>query len=147
MPTLKATSWNIEHMDRLFEEPSSDTARRHRDARMEAVVQEIRDLNADVLAVLEGPRSESRITDFCANQLGGDWLPILAADGDYDIRGTQGIWFLVKDGLAASCTLQSATTWNAFTGASWDVHYWGDLDTTQHSHYRHPQVLVLDLNG
>ncbi|NKB86594.1 MAG: endonuclease/exonuclease/phosphatase family protein [Acidobacteria bacterium] len=147
MPTLKVTSWNIEHMDRLFEEPSSETARRHRDARMEAVVQEVRDLDADVLAVLEGPRSESRITDFCTNQLGGDWLPILAADGDYDIRGTQGIWFLVKDALAASCALQSPTTWKAFTGASWDVNYWGDFDTTQHRHYRHPQVLVLDLNG
>ncbi|MBV5272180.1 MAG: hypothetical protein JZU52_00605, partial [Lamprocystis purpurea] len=58
------------------------------------------------------------------------------------------IWFLVRPPLLEQCQLQHPSVWRAFTGQpSWPVHYWGALAASTHRHYRHPQVLVLDLGG
>jgi hypothetical protein len=58
------------------------------------------------------------------------------------------IWFLVRPTLLDQCRLQHPSVWQAFTGqTSWAVHYWGALAADTHHHYRHPQVLVLDLGG
>ncbi len=57
------------------------------------------------------------------------------------------MWFLVKDEILTKASLLPVETWDAFTAKNWDVHYWGSFESTRHRHYRHPQVLVLDLDG
>lgn len=148
---LKATSWNIEHSARLIgnnlSAVYSERRRRVRDT--------IRDMDSDILCMIEGPRGEADIIGFAEDVLDGDWVPVLLKgpndapgdrDGDYDIKGTQWIWFLVKSTLAGKCRLQPPSVWQSFTGsARWNVHYWGKLKPTAHVHYRHPQVLIVDI--
>lgn len=70
------------------------------------------------------------------------------ADTLYRMRGNQWIWFLVRPSLLTRCRLQSPSVWQAFTGqSSWTVNYWGRLTPETHSHYRHPQVLILDIGA
>jgi endonuclease/exonuclease/phosphatase family metal-dependent hydrolase len=142
MGTVKLTSWNVEHLDTLL--TSTNTRRK------DAVVQEIRQLSPDILCVLEGPKGAAAIESVAANLLNGDWIPVMAADGEYDTQGSQWIWFLVKKELYAQAafSLLPPTTWKAFTGfPTWQVNYWGDFTQSKHSHYRHPQVLVMEKNG
>jgi endonuclease/exonuclease/phosphatase family metal-dependent hydrolase len=79
--------------------------------------------------------------------LGNAWVPVLAADGEYATQGQQWIWFLVKPALAPQASLLPITAYDAFAGKKWDVNYWGEATTVRHSHYRHPQVMVLDWSG
>ncbi|HSL82135.1 MAG TPA: endonuclease/exonuclease/phosphatase family protein [Thermoanaerobaculia bacterium] len=143
MGTLKITSWNVEHLDRLVAGDLSDLKRRRRDA----VVAEIRELDSDVLCVQEGPKGEAGIDAVTTDLLGGDWVAVEAADGKYGIRGSQWIWFLVKQELAAAASLLPTATWDAFCGESWRCNFWGEFEDRLHRHYRHPQVLVLDDGG
>ncbi|NSW53807.1 MAG: endonuclease/exonuclease/phosphatase family protein [Anaerolineae bacterium] len=143
MQTIKLTSWNIAHLERLVEENPSSIEITRRDA----VVAEIRSLNPDVLCLVEGPRGEAAIDAFCEQYLQGQWKAIKAPDGEYSTSGTQWIWFLVRDTLAPHASLLPTETWDAFTSKSWEVHYWGQFDSDLHRHYRHPQVLVLDWHG
>ncbi len=147
MTNLKITSWNIEHMARLFETGGSDSTQARRARRRAAVAGEIRALDADVLCVIEGPSSAPDMRAFCANDLSGGWFLVEAADGEYATRGTQWIWFLVKTHLVDSASLLPIATYKEFAGASWTVHYWGDFEQQTHRHYRHPQTLVLDWLG
>jgi endonuclease/exonuclease/phosphatase family metal-dependent hydrolase len=144
MATLKVTSWNVEHMHRLFEANGGTATRRRAN-----VAREIRDLDPDVLCLLEGPRDEpgDPLGAFCAQDLGGDWQPVRPADGDFGLQGNQWIWFLVKRALAPHASLLPVATWKSFAGASWPVSYWGDFESTLHRHFRHPQTLVLDRDG
>jgi hypothetical protein len=83
------------------------------------------------------------------------WSPVLLKgpndalgdrDGDYDIRGTQWMWFLIRPQLAADCRLQAPAVWQDFVGdRRWTVHFWGQEEATRHGHWRHPQVLIVDL--
>jgi hypothetical protein len=116
-------------------------------ARLANIANQIQQLDADILCLIEGPKGEAAIQAFCANHLGGAWTPVLAADGVYATQGRQWIWFLVKPLLAASASLLPVKTFDALAGASWTVNYWGETDPKAHRHYRHPQILVLDLNG
>lgn len=143
MGTIKITSWNVEHLGRLVQEPLSDYARRRR----QAMVREIEDLAPDILCVLEGPRGEEAIDRVCSELLGGEWVAVKAPDGEYKIRGSQWIWFLVRQEYADRATLLPADTWDALVGGSWDLYYWGTFEERKHRHYRHPQVLVLDWSG
>jgi hypothetical protein len=136
---LKLTAWNIEHFQRLcVGAPTTAKAKRRA-----AVAQEIRALAPTILCMLEGPRDVAMIKEFAAADLGGDYAVVEAADGDYDTRGEQWIWFLVQRDLRDAVSLLPINTWQQFAGKTWTVHYWGSQEVEQHRHYRHPQTLVL----
>lgn len=147
MAQLKVTSWNIEHMRRLFETGGSNATQSKRRRRRAGVADEIRAIDPDVLCVVEGPSSAADMSSFCSDDLGGAWTLVEAGDGQYGIRGSQWVWFLVKPHLAGSAALLPVDTFKEFAGASWSVHYWGDFDEETHRHYRQPQTLVLDWLG
>jgi hypothetical protein len=92
MGTIKITSWNVAHLDRLTKDDLSDNDKKRRDA----VVQEIQ---------------------------------------------------LVRQNLSIHASLLQTQIWDSFTSRFWKCHFWGEFEERNHSHYRHPQVLVLDLNG
>lgn len=143
MGTVKVTSWNVEHLDRLAKDDLSATEQRRRDA----VVREIRELSPDVLCLLEGPKGEEGIDRVSDELLEGEWVAVKANDGRYKILGTQWIWFLVRAEHSDRASLLPVDAWDAFAGSSWKVNFWGEFEETNHYHYRHPQVLVLDWNG
>jgi hypothetical protein len=140
--TFKLTSWNVQHLEKLLTSTTT-TAKRRRDA----VVQEIRDIDADLLCVLEGPKGKAAIDAVCTDLLDGDYVPIKAGDGEYATLGSQWIWFLAKPALAAHMSLLPPATWDAFCGQSWPCYFWGSFTPTQHRHYRHPQVAILEKDG
>lgn len=137
--TLKVTTWNVEWLDKLFE--NIDTKKQKR---IDAIKKEIFEIDADVLCMLEGLKGEAKIDTFCLDILDGKYVPVKAIGNDYKIQGRQWIWFLVKSELKDSASLLSTKVYDEFSSASWDVNYWGDFETTQHKHYRHPQVLILE---
>ncbi|MFQ5738395.1 MAG: endonuclease/exonuclease/phosphatase family protein [Acidobacteriota bacterium] len=151
--SIKITTWNIEHASRLVsDQPTARVLERRRRAR-----ETIEEIDPDVLCVVEGPKGEQAITDFSRQLLNDAWTPVLLKgpadalgdrDRDYQIRGSQWIWFLVKPALAGGSRLQDPTVWQAFTGSrSWQVNYWGQIAPSRHDHYRHPQVLIVDLGA
>jgi hypothetical protein len=115
--------------------------------RRDAEVREIRDLAPDILCLIEGPKGEAGIDKVAGELLGGEWTAVKAADGAYDQLGKQWVWFLVRSELAGRASLLPPKTWDAFTEPFWQVHFWGKFEEEKHSHYRHPQVLVLDWDG
>lgn len=150
---LKITTWNLEHARRLIDaNPSASILDRRTRVR-----QTIEAIDPDIFCLVEGPKGEQEITDFSAQVLAGQWQPVLLdgaggplgqRDGDYDTKGTQWVWFLVRQSLMARARLQAPAAWQAFVGRqSWIVHYWGVEEATRHSHYRHPQVLIFDIGG
>ena len=143
MGTVKVTSWNVEHLDRLTKDDLDQTARKRRDA----VAREIHELSPDVLCLLEGPKGEQGIDRVSNDLLGGEWVAVKAPDGEYAIQGDQWIWFLVRERHKDRASLLPVATWDAFAGGSWKVHFWGEFDERDHRHFRHPQVLVLDWDG
>jgi hypothetical protein len=133
----------VAHLDRLVKDNLYETERKRR----EAIVLEIRQINPDVLCLLEGPKGEEGIDRVCTGLLGGDWMAVKAVDGQYATLGSQWIWFLVRSSLIDKASLLPAETWDAFTARSWKCHFWGEFEERNHRHYRHPQVLVLNWNG
>ncbi len=150
--TLKITSWNIEHSNRLIGNNLSETNEERRRRASDTV----RDIDPDILCLLEAPQGEEAAVGFAQTVLNNEWVPILlngpgniGADEDkYDIRGTQWIWFFVKAALANQCRLQPPAVWQSYVGLKrWNVNYWGKIRPSMHSHYRHPQVLLVDLDN
>lgn len=151
--SLKITSWNVEHSQRLIGTGLSNTYADRRDR----VAQTIRDIDPDIFCMLEAPKGETEITGFAQDVLNNEWLPVLLPpssdaqkirDKAYKLKGTQWIWFLVKADLHSRCRLQSPMVWQDLVGRSkWDVYYWGKDSESNHSHYRHPQVLIVDVDG
>jgi hypothetical protein len=150
---LKITTWNVKHTRKLIDNnPSANVLDRRSRVR-----ETIEAIDPDILCLVEGPLGEQEVTDFCAQVLANQWQPALLGnanavvgqrDDDYETRGTQWIWFLVRQSLAAQARLQAPAAWQAFVGGqSWPVNYWGIEKTTRHSHYRHPQVLIYDIGG
>lgn len=148
---LKVTSWNVEHSARLIGASPSAANSERRDRVHDTII----DMDPDILCMIEGPKGEAAVVGFADDVLEGTWVPVRLpgsggamgdGDGDYDTNGTQWIWFLVRASLAGRCRLQPPSVWKAFTGsARWNVHYWGKLKPTPHDHYRHPQVLIVDI--
>jgi len=149
--TILIATWNLEHADRLISQNLSDNIleRRHR------IRETIKRISPDILCIQEGPRGEQAIVDFCSQVLDDQWHPVLLRqpgedlgfrDKEYQLKGTQWIWFLVKTDLRTKCRLQSPLVWQAFiSGKTWKVNYWGIEKSSRHSHYRHPQVLIMDI--
>lgn len=148
---LKLCSWNVEHSDRL----ADDNPNSREKERIRRVRQTFAEIDPDIVCLLEGPKGEKAIQAFCKKALEDKWRPVLLSgpgnggrDRDYQIKGSQWIWFLVREPWLDRCELQSPEVWRSFTGQSrWDVHYWGETVPTQHGHYRHPQVLRVDVGG
>ena len=140
---MKIVSWNVEHLDRLVQASLSPILQRRR----QAVIDEINELDADILCLLEGPKGEQAIDEIATNLLNGDYVAVKASDGEYATQGNQWIWFLVKAQHAARSSLLPVGAWDEFAGASWKVNLWGEFEERSHKHFRHPQVLVLDWNG
>lgn len=143
MGTIKITSWNVAHLDRLTKDDLDEDDLKRRDA----VVREVQELSPDVLCLLEGPEGEEGIDRISNDLLGGEWIAVKAPDGEYATRGEQWVWFLVREEHKDRASLLPVTTWDAFAGGSWKVHLWGEYEEDDHRHYRHPQVLVLDWDG
>ena len=143
MSYLKIMSWNVEHLDRLMGENLSNDQK----IRLDAIAQEIGEISPDILCVLEGPKGDAAIDKFAQETLGGQYAAVQAADGIYDTKGDQWIWFLVKQAYVHQASLLPTQVWDTLAGKTWPVNYWGDFTTVKHSHYRHPQVLILDWNG
>lgn len=141
MATMKFTSWNIENLDKLMK-PGIDQGSKKR---LENIAREVSEIDPDVLCVLEGPKGEAAIKKFAKNALNDSLVPVLAPDKAYATSGSQWVWFLVKPSLKESASLLPTSVYDDFAGKSWKVHYWGDFQEETHNHYRHPQVLILDL--
>ena len=114
--SLKVATWNLEHSHRLISQnPDHDILDRRRRVR-----KTIEDIDPDILCIQEGPKGEQAIDDFCIQVLNRQWVPILLRqpgealgdrDKEYQIKGTQWIWYPVRAGLAENCRLQSLETW------------------------------------
>ncbi|WP_282031757.1 hypothetical protein [Winogradskyella eximia] len=153
--SLKISTWNIKHAKDLIKDPPTQNSLNRRQ-RVQTTIQQI---DADILLLVEGPKGEAAILDFCAIVLQNEWIPILLKgdndqigdrDRDYGnhMRGTQWLWYLVKPAIAARCRLQDPTVWQAFiTTDRWQVNYWGKIIPDDHKHYRHPQVLIYELDN
>ena len=150
---LKVTTWNIENSNRLVSSnPSAAVLERRLRVR-----QTIESINPDILCIQEGPKGEQAVDDFCTQVLNRQWVPVLLRqdgealgdrDKEYQIKGTQWIWFLVRADLERNCRLQSPNIWQAFTKMkTWVVNFWGEEKSRRHSHYRHPQVLIYNLGN
>ena len=148
---LKICSWNIAHSDRLADDNPSTLDQE----RIRRVRETFAEIDPDIVCLLEGAKGEVSIQEFCQRALEDKWKPVLldgpkdgSRDDDYRINGTQWIWFLVRDSWLAQCELQSPAVWESFTGRlTWDVHFWGETKPKRHKHYRHPQVLRVDIGG
>jgi endonuclease/exonuclease/phosphatase family metal-dependent hydrolase len=152
---LKVTTWNIEHSSELITNtPSSDIQQR-----ITRVRDTIVEIDPDILCIVEGPKGEQKIVDFCNNVLNNQWVPVLLKgvgdqiadkDRDYghDMRGTQWMWFVVKPNVLPKCRIQEAIVWHSFVGSEdWMVNYWGKIKPESHDHYRHPQVLIYSVDS
>jgi hypothetical protein len=149
MNALKLTCWNVAHAHRLVT-GTVTAADRDRSARIRETLTAI---DPDILCLVEGPAGAENVARFADEVLANAWVPVAleAADGpeaSYQTRGSQWVWFLVRPELRSRCRLQPPSVWQAFTGQSrWTVHYWGELTPETHAHYRHPQVLVVDIGA
>jgi hypothetical protein len=169
MTTLKLTTWNVEHFNRLLTSGSASAA-----ARRAAVVQEIDEIAPDVLCLVEAPGDLATLRAWVASASGLNAryhvatipgtdailqqgpanvraaLQDLYAMKGSDQSGNQWIWFLVRDGLyqASQAELLPPQVWRDLTGQqTWKVHAWGNNVPHRHQHWRHPQTLVLRLGS
>ena len=167
MRRLKFCTWNIEHFQRVLD--GWDTTK------LRAISDEIRGVNADVLCIVEGPWAVSKLKQWLLDPidgLAGEWmLPTIAGTdslldptGDDDFAGLKGlygmqgtkvtgaqwIWFLVRTSLAQEANLlhQPVALWQSFTGTPrWQYRAWATGERRPHTHWRHPQVLRLTVDG
>lgn len=169
MATLKLTTWNIEHLGRLLPTPSDN-----RKPKLQGIVDEITAIDPDILCLQEGPgnlpdllawasspgglQGRYRVATIPATEAILQQEPanprralqkLYAMQGNV-ATGNQWIWFLVREGLfqASRATLLDPRVWRDLTRQPrWPVHDWGHLALQQHSHWRHPQTLLLNLEG
>lgn len=157
--SYKLTTWNIEWVANLLrdlKDAKKSVAHRGRlQQRLEAIHQAIREMNPDVLCITEGPNGEALIDEFLDGM--PEYVAVKRPSGDpYRQSGRQWIWFVIRKELSASASLLPVAVWRQYTEdsspsgehkANWPVHRWGQIETTSHGHYRHPQVLRLTLAG
>lgn len=166
MAEIKLTTWNIEHMRRVVGDDLDSAALE----RQQKIVEEIRAIDPDILCVVEASPDIVHMRDFAASALGGDYvLPAILgtdaalAQNPHDppaalrqlyrmkgnvLTGSQWMWFLVKRGLADDAELLDPAVFDVLAGGpTWKVHRYGERRFRNHGHWRHPQVLVLELAG
>jgi hypothetical protein len=143
MARLKILNWNVKHMERLLAPNLSNNNQR----RKAAVIREIREIDPDVWCLIEGPSGEAKANAVADGLFGGDYVAVTHPSGNYAQKGTQWVWWFVKKALMPRASLLPVTTWDDFTEKSFEVYRWGQTTASSHSHYRHPQTLVLDWDG
>jgi hypothetical protein len=157
--THKVSTWNIEWLGNLLrdiDDMRKSVAHRLRlQRRLEGIYQAITEISPDILCITEGPSGEDAIDKFTSGLPG--YSTVKRAPGEpYHQRGQQWIWFIIRDHLAPEASLLPIKVWHEYTEAAsperehkvrWPIHRWGVIDTSAHSHYRHPQVLVIILAG
>ncbi len=199
---IRLTTWNIAWFGQLLQGKTrtlplhsktvrSAAGRALQQRQRDQIAEEIRRIDPDVLCIQEGPSTGNiqRLQHFCANDLNGDWVAIDRPSGDtWHIRGSQGIFFLVKTARLAELSprLLAQTAWFEATeiesrtnfsdvgtgehNKKWpivhplfkpdqaetldepedeneDIPEAVALDDREHSHYRHPQVLILTVGN
>ncbi len=199
---MRLTTWNIawfgqllqgktRTLPKLSKKVTSQSGKALQRLQRQQIAEEIRRIDPDVLCIQEGPSTGNirRLHDFCAGDLGGQWVAIDRPAGDtWHIRGSQGIFFLVKASRmpALEPRLLAQTVWfeatelesrtdisKAGTGEhnkKWPIIHplfkpegTERLDEPEdepegaegapvlmdreHSHYRHPQVLILTVGN
>jgi len=168
MEKFKVTAWNIKHADKLVDRRHSDTARtkRHALARLDAITEEIALINADILFVSEGPKGEDRAREFF-DIVAPDYRLVTRQgdDNGYGIDGgTQHLWFLIRRTTPIDARLMHIDRWQNMVeaqsngthkGGRWNVSFpvlnaddvlEFAIDKTW-DHYRHPQVLQVEIDG
>lgn len=141
---------------RSFNDPATTATHKQRlQHRLNGIYQVINEIAPDILCITEGPAGESGIDQFVSGLPGYSAIKRLAGDS-YHQKGQQWIWFLVTNALTPAASLLPIQVWHEYTELAspvsehksrWPVYWWGQIDTAYHAHYRHPQVLVLMLNG
>lgn len=168
MPEIKLTTWNVEHLGKLLPAPGANPQR------LQGIAQEITEIAPDILCLVEGPGNLPDLRDWVKSPQGlqGRYhvaaipgtdeilasnpanprqaLQTLYAMQGTDVTGHQWIWFLVRDGLfqEGGPRILNPQVWRDLTmQPSWPVHDWGKSERHRHSHWRHPQVLIIRLGG
>ena len=143
-------------------------------AKLNGIRDEVEEIDPDILLLIEALPDPADMRAFVAQVLPGYRLVCHPGDDRkaYATLGRQWLWFLVKPALIAdrNAHLLDLATWQTYTGdiyrrsASRRQHrpgsWWVSVPTVdketrlfgvhalqRHSHYRHPQVLVLDWDG
>ena len=173
---FKLTCWNVEWMVHDYEvhfglkEPGSRTfigtrpSRERAAAKLEALAETIRRMDSEVVFLCEAVHHPTGMKRFVDEFLPGYVVRQLPQREDA-VGGVQGLSFLLKGDFAArtGAFVQRPSVWQTFTAtASRNEHVEGkwlahlpseEIDTlgieelAEHKHFRHPQVLVLDLDG
>lgn len=157
MPAFKIASWNIEWMHHWFlaDQPAYQTNIDGKPSQglvadvVRRVADVVRDIDADVLCVQEGPKLQSQLQHFVANDLNGMYT-ILPTPS----RRDQNVWILYKPGSFQSArTLETDITVQADLYQSWPVFYWGEAPNLIvgggdfHYFYRKPCVAEFTFQG
>ena len=138
-------------------------------AKLQALRAEILEIDADILFLMEAVPGSADMTAFRDEYL-PEYKLMTHPNGDdrtYGIQGEQWLWFLVKPALAQAtrASLLDIATWKSYTADESKLSHndgkWQfsapQLDNREktvganvrrsHSHYRHPQILVMDYEG
>ncbi|MEM8572577.1 MAG: endonuclease/exonuclease/phosphatase family protein [Pseudomonadota bacterium] len=126
---LRVTTWNLEWFGKLLQgrgrslsgKPADSGAERAlQQLQKEKIAEEIRAIDPDILCIQEGPSSGAvaDLIGFCQDYLLSRWTVITRPQGEpYHVRGSQGIWFLVKTARlnALSPVLLPVSRWREAT--------------------------------
>lgn len=151
--------------------------KRKAEMRRDAIAEEISALDADIILVSEGPYGEDRaveLFDMIAPEhrlitRPGNDNDDYGMKGGASFTGRQWLWFLVRKSAPISAQLLHLDQWQSKTEANsngehsngrWNVSYpkWKDQTAEvgehlefsipqTHGHWRHPQVLQIDIDG
>lgn len=124
---LRLTTWNIGWFGQLLQGKTrtlpkqsrtvtSATGKALQQLQRDQIAEEIRRVDPDILCIQEGPSTGNlaRLQAFCDTDLGGRWQAIGRPAGQtWHIRGSQGIFFLVKSARIAALQprLLAQTAW------------------------------------
>ncbi|MFQ5608641.1 MAG: endonuclease/exonuclease/phosphatase family protein, partial [Woeseiaceae bacterium] len=173
MTTLKVTTWNIKHLRKAIDGASPREVSRRQaivreindiDPDVLCLIEAPGDV-ANLINWVNAPSPDGLAGRFDVPLVEGTddilmtgpanvraSLQNLYAMQGTDLTGNQWIWFLVKSDLltpsAHNAVLQDPQVWRSLVGrSSWPVHYWGDMSERNHKHWRHPQALILNVEG
>ena len=173
MTTIKVTTWNIKHLRKAIDGATQKEINRRQaivreindmDPDVLCLIEapgDVRSLinwvNAPAPDGLNGRYEVPLVPGTHAILANGPANVRAALQGLYamqgtDLTGNQWIWFLVRSDLlnpaANTAALQDPQVWQSLVGRStWPVHFWGDMTERNHRHWRHPQVLILNVEG
>ena len=158
MASFKLASWNVEWMHNWFE-PEQAVYRTHIEGKpsqglvadaAQRVADVIKEIDADILCIQEGPKLQTQIQNFVATHLAGAYT-VLPTPSKRD----QNVWILYKPAtFQSAATLENDTLVQDDLYTSWEVFYWGDSPSLlfsgqvdSHYFYRKPCVAEFVFGG